>query len=62
MPDNSDFCEQIGASLIHLGTQETLSCMARMMSAIAQKQNQDIQFECDLAVVTVKRKTIQLNG
>jgi hypothetical protein len=34
---NTKFCDQIGKALIDLGTKETLSCMARMMSAIAQK-------------------------
>jgi hypothetical protein len=60
--NNTEFCDQIAKALIDLGTNETLSCMARMMSAIAQKQGADIEFDCDLAVVIVERKTIKLNG
>lgn len=62
MADNTEFCEQIGAALVSLGTKETLSCMARMMAVVAQKQGADIEFDCDLAVVSVERKTIKLNG
>jgi hypothetical protein len=36
--------------------------MARMMVAVAQNQGADIEFDCDLAVVSVERKTIKLNG
>ena len=62
MTDNSEFCEQIGAAIIQLGTHEALSCMARMLAAVAQHQGSDIQFDCDLATVTVERKSISLNG
>ena len=46
MTDNSEFCEQIGAAIIQLGTHEALSCMARMLAAVAQHQGSDIQFDC----------------
>jgi uncharacterized membrane protein YjjP (DUF1212 family) len=62
MADNSDFCAQMGKALLELGTQETISCMARMMAAIAQKQGADIEFDCDLAMVKVERKKIHLHG
>ncbi|PAJ75225.1 hypothetical protein CJF42_06135 [Pseudoalteromonas sp. NBT06-2] len=62
MADNTEFCDQIGAALAELGTSEVLSCMARTMAVIAQKQGSDIEFNCDLAVVSVERKLIKLNG
>jgi hypothetical protein len=62
MADNNEFCEQIGVALVNLGTKEALSCMARMMSAIAHKQDTDIEFECDLATVTIERQKIHLDG
>ncbi|WP_445769359.1 hypothetical protein [Rheinheimera sp.] len=62
MADNKAFCEQIGSALVTLGTKETLSCMARMMAAIAHKQGADLEFDCDIGTVTVERKTVQLNG
>lgn len=62
MADNTEFCEQIGDALVKLGTKETLSCMARMMAAIAQKQGADLEFDCDLGTVSIERKTIELNG
>lgn len=58
MSDNTEFCEQIGKALVDLGTKETLSCMARMMAAVAQNQGADIEFDCDLAVVSVERKPL----
>ncbi|RPG68450.1 MAG: hypothetical protein CBC02_000165 [Flavobacteriaceae bacterium TMED42] len=60
--DNAEFCEQIGEAMIKLGVQETMSCMARMMAAVAQKEGGDIQFDCDLGTVSVERKSIALNG
>ena len=60
--DNAEFCEQIGEAMIKLGVQETMSCMARMMAAVAQKEGVDIQFDCDLGTVSVERKSITLNG
>lgn len=62
MSNNTEFCEQIGVALVTLGTKETLSCMARMMTAIAQNQGSNLEFECDLGIVSIERKTIQLNG
>ncbi len=62
MADNNEFCEQMANALVNLGTKETLSCMARMMVAIAQKQGADLEFDCDLGVVSIERKTIKLNG
>tara|TARA_Y100001973_G_C5190058_1_gene330404 strand:- start:1177 stop:1398 length:222 start_codon:yes stop_codon:yes gene_type:complete len=60
--DNAEFCEQIGEAMIKLGVQETMSCMARMMAAVAQKEGVNIQFDCDLGVVSVERKSIPLNA
>lgn len=60
--DNTEFCEQIGEAMIKLGVQETMSCMARMMAAVAQKEGVNIQFDCDLGVVSVERKSIPLNA
>lgn len=60
--DNSAFCEQIGNALVTLGTKEALSCMARMMAAVAHKQGADIEFDCDIGTVTVERKIVKLNG
>jgi hypothetical protein len=62
MPDNKEFCEQIANAIVKLGTNEALSCMARMMAAIAQHQNVDLEFDCDLGVVSIERKEIPLNG
>lgn len=61
MADNREFCEQIGAAIVTLGTQEALSCMARMMCAIAHDQGVELEFECDLGVVevTTKQPTLQ---
>ncbi|GIA99511.1 hypothetical protein VCSRO136_2359 [Vibrio cholerae] len=36
---NKRFCEQMGEALVNLGTTETLSCMARMMCAIAHNES-----------------------
>jgi|GEM_PF-959955 hypothetical protein len=60
--DNAEFCEQIGEAMIKLGVQETMSCMARLMAAVAQKEGVDIQFDCDLGIVSVERKSIRLNA
>lgn len=60
--DNAEFCEQIGDAMIKLGVQETMSCMARTLAAVAQHQGSDIQFDCDLATVSVELKSISLNG
>ena len=60
--DNAEFCEQIGEAMIKLGVHETMSCMARMMAAVAQKEGVNIQFDCDLGVVSVERKSIPLNA
>ena len=62
MPDNTEFCEQVANAIVELGTKEALSCMARMMAAIAHHQNVDLEFDCDLAVVSIERKEIPLNG
>lgn len=56
MKNSTEFCENMATALIDLGTNETLSCMARMMSAIAQHQGVDLEFDCDLAIVTIERK------
>ena len=60
--DNAEFCEQIGEAMIKLGVKETMSCMARMMVAVAQKEGVDIEFDCDLGAVSVERKNIPLNA
>lgn len=62
MADNTEFCEQIGNALLTLGTAETLSCMARMMAAIACKADKDLAFDCDIGTVTITRKKPKLNG
>jgi hypothetical protein len=62
MPDNKEFCEQIGAALVNLGTNEALSCMARMMIAIAQKNGSDLEFNCDMGSVIVECKQIKLDS
>ena len=49
-------------AIVNLGTNEALSCMARMMVAIAQNQNLDLQFDCDLGVVSIERKNITLSS
>jgi hypothetical protein len=60
--DNKVFCEQMADAIVNLGTNEALSCMARMMVAIAQNQNLDLQFDCDLGVVSIERKNITLSS
>jgi hypothetical protein len=60
--DNTQFCEQIWAELVSLGTKETLSCMARMMAVIDQKQGVNLEFDCDLGVVSIESKTLNNNG
>lgn len=55
---NRDFCQQMANALVNLGTEETLSCMARFMSAIAQHQGVDLEFDCDLAKVQIERKQL----
>lgn len=56
MADNKEFAEQITAAMVTLGTEEALSCMARVMCWVAADQGQPIQFECDLGVVTIEPK------
>ncbi len=55
---NRDFCQQMANALVNLGTEETLSCMARFMSAIAQHQGMALEFDCDLATVQIKPKQL----
>lgn len=59
MEMNEEFCEQMGRALLNLGTKETISCMARLMSAIAQREGTDLVFECDLGKVTIQRHKIK---
>lgn len=59
MVSNREFCEQLGNALVTLGTNETLACMARLMAAIAHRQGADLEFDCDVGVVTVERKEIK---
>lgn len=53
MPDNREFCESMVAALTSLGPEEALSCMARMMCAIASNHGGEMDFTCDLGVVTI---------
>ncbi|EGR0468541.1 hypothetical protein FG064_16215 [Vibrio cholerae] len=55
---NREFCQQMADALVALGTEETLSCMARFMSAIAQHQNVTLEFDCDLASVHIEPKQL----
>lgn len=55
---NKRFCEQMGEALVNLGTTETLSCMARMMCAIAHNQSVELEFECDLGTVVITPKNL----
>lgn len=55
---NNDFCQQMADALIKLGTKETLSCMARFMSAIAQDQGVALEFDCDLGTVQIEPKPL----
>ncbi|HDX8356806.1 TPA: hypothetical protein RQN15_000534 [Aeromonas hydrophila] len=56
MADNKEFADQIAAAIVGLGTEEALSCMARVMCWVAADQGQPIQFECDLGVVAIEPK------
>ncbi|WP_421304661.1 hypothetical protein [Aeromonas veronii] len=56
MADNKEFAEQIAAAIVALGTEEALSCMARVMCWVAADHGQPIQFECDLGVVAIEPK------
>ncbi len=56
MSDNREFAEQIGAAVGSLGTEEALSCMARVMCWIATNQGVTIKFECDLGTVSIEPK------
>lgn len=53
MPDNSEFCEQIGQAILELGTKEAASCMARALIAMATKVGTDVEFNCELGQVLV---------
>ncbi len=55
---NRIFCEQMARALVDLGTEETLSCMGRMMCAIASDQGVELEFDCDLGTVSIKPKPI----
>lgn len=55
---NKLFCEQMANALVKLGTEETLSCMGRMMCAIASHQGVELDFDCDLGTVNIKPKTL----
>lgn len=60
-PDTSPnklFCDQMGKALVDLGTEEALSCMARMMCAVASNQGVTLEFDCDLGSVNVKPKSL----
>ncbi|NRB79167.1 MAG: hypothetical protein HRU38_10930 [Saccharospirillaceae bacterium] len=54
MADNSEFCEQMANAIVTLGTEEALSCMARMICAVAQHQGKEIEFKCDIGTVSVQ--------
>lgn len=45
-------------ALVQLGTEETLSCMARFMSAVAHNQGVALEFNCDLAKVQIEPKQL----
>ncbi|GIC77137.1 hypothetical protein [Moritella sp. F3] len=54
MKDNGKFCEQMAKAIIELGTEEALSCMARIICAVAQHQGKEIEFHCDIGTVSVQ--------
>ncbi len=62
MADNREFAAQIGAAVASLGTNEALSCMARVMCWVAANHGHTIQFECDLGVVTIEPKQQMLQS
>ncbi|WP_234498151.1 hypothetical protein [Vibrio maritimus] len=54
------FYQHIVEALAELGTEETLSCMARFMSAVAHQQGTKLEFDCDLAYIHVNPKVTAL--
>lgn len=54
--------EQIKKSIETVGVEETASIMARALVFIAQSSGEDIEFSCDLGVVTIECKEVILNS
>lgn len=55
---NKQFCEQMANAIVQLGTEEALSCMGRMMCAIASQQGVELDFDCDLGTVNIRPKSL----
>lgn len=53
--------EQIADSIKNIGAEKTIAIMARSLCYIAQSSKIDLEFNCDLGVVSVERKTIKTN-
>ncbi|MDK9793790.1 hypothetical protein [Vibrio sp. D431a] len=49
-----EFLEQMASALLELGTKKTLSSMARMLCAVATKEQKEMTFTHNLGVVSVK--------
>ncbi|WHT75614.1 hypothetical protein [Pseudomonas rhodesiae] len=52
---NRQFAEQIAAAVQLLGAEGAASCMARALICLAHEAKNDLEFEADLGVVTIKR-------
>ena len=48
--------DQIAESIKHIGAEETASIMGRALSYMAHSSGHDLEFDCDLAVVTIECK------
>ncbi|WP_234498067.1 hypothetical protein [Vibrio maritimus] len=54
------FYQHIVEALVELGTEETLSCMARFMLAVAHQQGTKLELYCDLVYIHVDSKVTAL--
>lgn len=54
--------DQIAESIKHVGAKETCLIMGRALSYMAHSSGYDLEFDCDLAVVTIERKEITQNA
>ncbi|WP_234498001.1 hypothetical protein [Vibrio maritimus] len=52
--------QHIAEAFTELGTEETLRCMARFMSAVAHQQGTKLELDCDLVYIHVDPKVTTL--
>lgn len=53
--------EQIAESIKNVGAEETASIMGRALCYMAQVSKNNMEFNCDIGIVTVERKSVEVN-